>query len=382
VKTTDLTRPQQTLLLTGGSGVIGRALIDALSADYRLVCLRGSRPIDDPRVTEFAGDFAHPTLGMSPADYAALARDVDVVLHGAAVTKWSADPRLLRAVNVQGPAAMLRFATDAGAPLYYLSTAFVVRKEPTDERFAGLAAYMQSKRDAEELLRAGSAPTVIIRPSVVTGDSRDGRMAAFQGLHRMLGNLVRGTLPVVPGDSSSLLDTIPQDVVVDAIATMIRDRVPAGDYWLTSADNALSFAELVDVCLEVSQLAGIGAAPPRFMPFESVDRLLLPLLDDFISDRQRQMFIDFLECTWIFQSAEVLPSDLGRLGFADRVSKRAMLEATRRSMTYWAETKDLLPAGTTAALPGLIGAQAAPAPSQSAPTAILLPGAALAEAAA
>jgi nucleoside-diphosphate-sugar epimerase len=382
VKTTDVTRPKQTLLLTGGSGVIGRALIDALCAEYDIVCLRGSRPIDDPRVTEFAGDFAHPTLGMSTADYAALARDVDVVLHGAAVTKWSADPRLLRAVNVQGPAAMLRFATDAGVPLYYLSTAFVVRKEPTDERFAGLAAYMQSKRDAEDLLRAGGVPTVIIRPSVVTGDSRDGRMAAFQGLHRMLGNLVRGTLPVVPGDSSSLLDTIPQDVAVDAIATMIRDRVPPGEYWLTSAENALSFADLVNVCLEVSELASIGAAPPRFMPFESVDRLLLPLLDDFISDRQRQMFIDFLECTWIFQSADVLPSDVTRLGFGARVTKRAMTEATKRSLIYWAEAKELLPAGSSLTLLSPLPTPAAPAPAAPSPVPVLRSGAALAETAA
>jgi nucleoside-diphosphate-sugar epimerase len=350
VTTTDVTRPRRTLLLTGGSGVIGRALIDALCAEYAIVCLRGSRPIDDPRVTEFAGDFAHPTLGMSTAAYASLARDVDVVVHGAAIAAQGADPGLLRTVNVRGPAAMLRLAGDAGAPLYFLSTAFVGRTGPADARFAGVGAYLRSKRDAEDLLRAADVPTVIVRPSAVTGDSRDGRTAAFQGLHRMLGELVRGTVPVVPGDRGSLIDTIAQDVVVDAIAAMIRDRVPAGEYWLTSAEHALSFGDLVNVCLEVSQLAGIGAAPPRFMPFESVDRLLLPMLDRCVSDRQRQVFVDFLECAWIFQSAEALPSDLPRLGFGDRVTGCAMTEAGTRSMIYWAESKGLLPAGSSRTL--------------------------------
>lgn len=339
-----MTRRKHTLLLTGGTGVIGRALIDELAAELDIVCLRGSRPINDPRVTEFAGDFAQRTLGLSSADYDRLAHRVDVVLHGAAVTKWNADPEQLRAVNVQGPAAMLRLAADAGAPLYHLSTAFVTRRKPSDERFAGLAAYMESKVDAEELVRASSVPTVIVRPSVVTGDSRDGRMAAFQGLHRMMGSLVRGTLPVLPGEIGSLVDTVPQDIVAEAIGKLVRERVTEGEYWLTAGDQALSFTDFAELCEEISRLASIGAARPRFMPFESVDRLLLPLLDDFISAEQRQMFLDFLESVWVFQSSEILPSDLAGLGFGHRTTKDALTEATRRSLLYWAKVKRLLPA--------------------------------------
>lgn len=339
-----MTWRKQTLLLTGGSGVIGRALIDELACDFDIVCLRGSRPIDDPRVSEFAGDFAHPTLGLRTADYARLAHRVDVVLHGAAVTKWGGNPGQLRAVNRQGPSAMLGLAADANAPLYYLSTAFVIREAPSDERFAGLAAYLESKVDAEEMLRASAVPTVILRPSVVSGDSGNGRMAAFQGLHRMLGEAVRGTLPVIPAEIESLVDTVPQDIVVEAIGKLIRERVTQGEYWLTAGEQALTFADLVALCEHVSWLARIGAARPRFMPFESVDRLLLPLLDDIISDGQRQMFIDFLQSVWVFQSTQALPSDLTRLGFGDRVSRDALLEATRRSLVYWAEVKGLLPA--------------------------------------
>jgi len=335
---------KRTMLLTGGSGVIGRAMLDAMAEDFDIVCLRGRRPIDDPRVDEFAGDFTHPTLGLPAADYARLVDRVDVVLHGAAVTKWSVAPEQLRAVNVQGPASMLRVAADAGAPLYYLSTAFVARQAPSDERFAGLAAYLESKTEAEELIRAGSVPAVIVRPSVVTGDSRDGRMAAFQGLHRILGSAVRGTLPVMAGDIGSRVDTVPVDIVVEAVGKLIREGVTRGEYWLTAGDQALTFTDLAELCEYVSQLAWIGALRPRFMPFESVDRLLLPLLDDLISDGRRQMFIDFLESAWVFQSTDVLPSDLDELGFGDRATKGALTEALRRSLIYWAQAKNLLPA--------------------------------------
>ncbi|WFR72071.1 SDR family oxidoreductase [Prescottella defluvii] len=323
---------KRTLLLTGGSGVIGRAMLDAMAADFDIVCLRGRRPIDDPRVSEFAGDFTHPTLGLSAADYSRLADRVDVVLHGAAVTKWNVDPERLRAVNVQAPASMLRLAADADAPLYYLSTAFVIRQAPSDERFAGLTAYLESKTEAEELVRAGSVPAVIVRPSVVTGDSRDGSIAAFQGLHRMLGNAIRGNLPVVPGEIGSLVDAVPLDIVVDAVGKLIRERVTGGEYWLTAGDQALTFTDIAEVCEDVSRLAEVGATRPRFMPFESVDRLSMPLLDELIPDGRRQMLTDFLESVWVFQSSEAMPSDLDRLGFGDRATREALTEALRRSL--------------------------------------------------
>ena len=339
-----MTSRKPTLLLTGGSGVVGRALIDELSADFDIVCLRGTRRINDARVSEFAGDLTRPALALRPSDYTRLVRRVDVVLHAAAITKWSVDPAEIRDINVLGTAAMLRVASDAGAPLYYVSTAFVVGDVPTDERFAGLAAYMESKMRAEDLLRASDVRTVIVRPSVVTGDSRDGRMASFQGLHRMLGSLVRGALPVLPADLDALVDSVPQDLVVEAIGTLIRQGIVEGEFWLTAGDQALSFSDYVDIGEDVSRLAGISAERPRFMPFESVDRLLLPLLDDFLTPAQRQMFVDFLECVWVFQSEDTLPSDLARLGFADRVTKAALTEAAHRSLVYWAQTKNLLPA--------------------------------------
>jgi nucleoside-diphosphate-sugar epimerase len=198
--------------------------------------------------------------------------------------------------------------------------------------------------DAEEMLRASSVPTVILRPSVVTGDSSDGRIAAFQGAHRLLGSAVSGTLPMLPAEIRSLVDTVPQDIVVEAIGKLIRERVTRGEYWLTAGDQALTVTDLAELCEHVSRLASIGAARPRFMPVESVDRLLLPLLDDLISDQQRRMFLDFLESVWVFQSTEILPSDLIRLGFGDRATRAALAEATKRSLIYWAEAKGLLPA--------------------------------------
>jgi nucleoside-diphosphate-sugar epimerase len=66
--------------------------------------------------------------------------------------------------------------------LYYLSTAFSCgyRSGPVPERLhpepeSDPTDYTWSKREAENILAHSGAPFVIIRPSVVIGDSRDGR---------------------------------------------------------------------------------------------------------------------------------------------------------------------------------------------------------------
>ena len=332
---------QPTLLLTGASGVLGHALIDELCQDFRVICLRGRRRLGDPRVTELEGELRHPRLGLDVVAYANLIRRVDVVVHGAAMTKWTADPGQLTAINVGGTKTMLQVATDASAPLYYLSTAFVRRAPSTDPRFAGQTAYLHSKIEAERLLSQSGTDTVIVRPSVIIGDARDGRMSAFQGLHRMLGAIITGTMPVLPADTGALVDAVPQDVVAEAIGTLIRSGVVQGEFWLTAGAGALTFGDYVDLGGVMSRDLGILAHPPRFVPFEAVDRLLLPLLDDLLDAGQKQLFIDLLESVSMFQEGGELPTDLPALGLGHRVTRRALTDATHRSMMFWARSKGL-----------------------------------------
>ena len=191
---------RRTVLLTGGAGVLGRAFIDELSADHDIIALRNRTPVCDPRVAEFAGSLGSPALGLSPGDYCALSSEVDVVLHAAANTSWKATPAQIRETNVGGTRNMLAFAGRAGAPLLYVSTAYVANPPSAEgSRHRGARSYIDSKVEAEQLTRDSDVPSLIVRPSVVIGDSRDGRMASFQGLHRVAGMIARGTVPMVAG---------------------------------------------------------------------------------------------------------------------------------------------------------------------------------------
>ncbi|MEU1205451.1 SDR family oxidoreductase [Nocardia sp. NPDC005825] len=338
-----MTWRKKTILLTGASGVVGRALIDELSPDFDIVCMRNRTPVADVRVSEFGGSFAEPRLGMSQGDYSLLAKRVDAIVHAAAATSWKEDPARIREINLGGPTALLRLAEQAQAPLYFLSTAFVANPPAANGHSPGAGAYVQSKIEAEELVRSHPAASVILRPSIITGDSADGRMAQFQGIHAVLGAIVRGAAPMIPMPSDALIDFIPQDLVSGVIGKMLRENITSGEYWLTAGDQALCARDIMDFCMGLAGDLGLAIKEPRLIPTEAVDRLIIPLLEDSLPPKLAAKFRDLLEFSWLFQTAEPLPNSLPELGFAARATKSALHRALYNSMYYWAQVKGLAP---------------------------------------
>ncbi|MBC7272886.1 MAG: SDR family oxidoreductase [Streptomyces sp.] len=334
-----------TLLLTGGSGVLGRALIDELSEDYDLICLRRNRPLGDPRVRELSGDLVAPRLGLSPLAWHELALEVDVVLHSAAATNWRVPPEEIVRTNTVGTENMIDLAARADAPLYLVSTAFVVNT-PTEEdhrRFPGAAAYLASKATAEQLMRESDLPGAIVRPSVVMGDSVTGRIAGEQGLTRTIGSMVLGQVPVLPGAPDAKVDMVPQDYVTRAIADLIRGGVGSGEYWLTAGKESIELREIADVCGEFAVRNGLPEPHrPRLIPVEAVHRLLLPMLEGTaLPGKMRQRFQHYAELLLCFQTE--LPFDtslgesFGEFHCGTRLTHADIRAALVRNLESWAE---------------------------------------------
>lgn len=326
-----------TVLLTGGSGVLGRALIDELADDHRLVCLRHRTPLDDPRVEEVHADLLRPGLGTAERDR--LAARVDAVVHSAAATNWRAAPEAIRHANLDGTRAVLDLAERAGAPVHHISTAFVANPLAPEEqeRFPGAAAYLASKAEAEQVVRKAAVPGVILRPSVVMGDSATGRIAGAQGLTRALGAIVKGQVPVLPGAPGARIDMVPQDVVARAVGDLLRSGVTHGEYWLTAGPEALLQREVVDTCLEFAARYGPRPQPPRLLPLESVHRLLLPLIEGpAFPESLRRRFRTYAELLLVFQRALPFDSSLGGPHCGPTVTRAGLREALLRNLAAWA----------------------------------------------
>ena len=78
---------------------------------------------------------------------------------------------------------MTAFAAAAAAKpvLYHVSTAFV-HTTAVGDRGRTAIGYASSKSAAEQIVRSSGVPHVILRPSVIIGDSGTGEIDAFQGL--------------------------------------------------------------------------------------------------------------------------------------------------------------------------------------------------------
>src|SRR5919198_4542359 len=143
---------RRTVLLTGGAGVVGHALVPRLQG-MNVVCLTHRTPVTGGAgVTSIHGDVRQPRLGLSAADYTALVRRVDAVIHSAAVTDFNRTDGSLEATNVDGTKHVLDFASAAGVPLYHVSTAYV-HATADGERGRTAAGYAASKRAGDNLVR-------------------------------------------------------------------------------------------------------------------------------------------------------------------------------------------------------------------------------------
>jgi nucleoside-diphosphate-sugar epimerase len=330
----DLDTVRRTVLLTGASGVIGHALRWRLR-EHAVVCLVHRSPVSGPDVTTAPGDIAQPMLGLAEHAYAELAAKVDTVIHCAAVTAFHRGGSL-EATNITGTEHVAAFAAAANAVLYHVSTAFVHTTADGD-RGRTAVGYAASKSAAEQVVRSSGVPHVILRPSVVIGDSVTGEIAAFQGLHQVAAGMFAGIVPMIPFDPRWPIDFVPVDVVADAIACVVENRVSEGEFWLSAGQAALSLDEGFAVAVEFARSLGVRVDMPRFVPPEMFDRLIGPVFIDALPDKIRRNVLRMLEFfTTYLESGQTKPTSLGQLVALGAKPLPDPRESLRNNLQYWA----------------------------------------------
>jgi nucleoside-diphosphate-sugar epimerase len=320
------------LLLTGATGVLGRALLPLLAA-HEVVALthRADAP---PGSSAVRGDLTRPRLGLDERTYRELVGRATTVVHCAAVTDFSVGEPGTSALNVDGTRRLLDLAADAGARVLYVSTAFVGRADRTPEgrgsstwdTEATPTAYLTSKRRAEALVRGSGLDWTIARPSIVIGDSVTGAIARYQGLHSLIRGIVRDQVPIIAGPATSPVDVVPADVAAAALAALLDSSLP-GEHWLTAGPAAPTIEHLVDIVLRTAQAHGLDPSRPRFATQDMVHRLIRPVFIEPLPARNRLRFDELTAMCAIFEGAPLLPTSLGRLPGGPAAPSRASVDA-------------------------------------------------------
>jgi thioester reductase-like protein len=258
----------RTVLLTGGSGVIGGALTGLLLGDgvteVRLLlraqstarleqrvrslpafCNRDvAAAVSPTRLRAFAGDVSRPLLGLDRATYDELTREVTHVVHAAGNVKLNqslADARTSALEGTRHIVAFVQAAVGHGTfrKLEHISTVGVAGRLPgiVPERRLVEArgfrnTYEAAKAEAEEMLfeeMDRGLPVTVHRPSMVVGDSRTGVVPSFQVFYYLCEWLSgQRTWGIVPDAGDLRLDIIPVDYVVRAIALALDHPDAAG----------------------------------------------------------------------------------------------------------------------------------------------------------
>lgn len=339
-----------TVLLTGASGVVGQALLERL-AGCAVTCLVHRKPVDGPRLTTVRGDLTLPHFGLDRAAYDDLAARTDAVVHCAAITGFSADPGRTDALNVRGTENVLAFARRAGATVQHVSTAFVTRRDLTRDGYGSArpGVYLGSKRLAEQALADSGVPANIIRPSVVIGDSVTGRIARFQGLHAMAGALLGNALPMLPLEPDTRIDFVPQDLVADVVAGLLRAGTTGGEYWVTGGDAAPTAARMIELAVTVGRDAGLEPDVPRFVSPDMVERLIRPVFLAALPKARQRRIDDMLAMTALFRTTRPFTSAYDHVPGVRPLTAGQLEAAFTASVRHYARATGLVTAGEVAA---------------------------------
>ena len=257
------TRGNLILFVTGGTGLIGQAVIARLLADQRVarvfVLVRdpgrlGGLRRAGPRVVPVCGDLLLEGLGIDGGSRDRLAREVTGVVHLAADTSFSQSLEDARAINLHGTRRLLDLSS--GWPLVsrwlYASTAFVqghrtgvVADDDGPGAGGWLNAYEQSKAEAESLVRDQRDDWVIARPSTIVCDDLAGSITQMNAVHRALRLYFGGLAAMLPGTDASTLDVVTTEYVADGVARLaLAAGVERQTFHLCAGAGAMPLDEL------------------------------------------------------------------------------------------------------------------------------------------
>jgi UDP-glucose 4-epimerase len=217
------------VLVTGGSGFIGRRLVRALADTGAEVTVADLRPFPDAAIRSVVGDLCDPA-----AVEAAVSPGTEVIIHLAAVTRVLLsieDPAGTHALNVDATAGLLEQARRKGVGSFvFASTNAVtgdVGRATITERIPlrPLAPYGATKAAAEMLLGSYAACYGItgcaLRFSNVYGP---GMAEKDSFVPRLMRAAAAGRGVQVYGDGTQVRDLVHVDDIVAGVFTALRAR--------------------------------------------------------------------------------------------------------------------------------------------------------------
>lgn len=239
-----------TILVTGGSGIVGRSLIPHLltRGETVIALCRNPKEKSSAHLRWMTGDVSKERFGLDNEIWESISREIDTIFHLAARTDFKGKTLgEYSAVNIEGVRHVKELALKSGAWLHHVSTAFVCGnwegefgeyQIPQEQRFHN--SYEESKALGEAVLREEPVPNyTIYRPSIIlehnpttASTSVFGPLVFLDGVFRIcLGNVKRNldiTTIRVAGNAKAHLPFVFDDEVAAVLANLSLNHAEHG----------------------------------------------------------------------------------------------------------------------------------------------------------
>jgi nucleoside-diphosphate-sugar epimerase len=247
------------VLVTGASGFIGRALVQALAADGWLVraAMRRGGPAFGPGIEVAAlPDLSHPF------EWTELLAGVDVVIHlaGIAHTGRGVSEQRYDRVNRAATAELAAAAAAGGIRRFILMSSISAQSSPASDRVLTEAdvphptsAYGRSKLAAEQAVAASGVPFTILRPVVIYGPGAKGNVQTML-------RAARSTWPLPFARFHNRRSLLGIDNLIAAVRLAATSPEALGQTYVVADPTPMTLAQVLTV------LRKALGRPPRLVP--------------------------------------------------------------------------------------------------------------------
>ncbi|WP_166260354.1 SDR family oxidoreductase [Marinobacter salicampi] len=276
--------------LTGGTGFIGRFLVEKLLArggtihilvreesQFKLDTLKERWGATDEQVKVVIGDLAKPNLGIEAKALKALKGKVDHFFHLAAVYDMGANEEAQAVVNIEGTRNAVNAAEAMAAGRFHHVSSIAAaglfkgtfREDMFEEAEKLDHPYLKTKHESEKVVRQEcKVPFRIYRPGMVIGHSKTGEMDKVDGPYYFfkLIQKIRRTIPQwVPtvGIEGGRLNVVPVDFVVNAMDHIAHLDGEDGNCFHLVDSDPYKVGEILNIFAEA------GHAPRMAMRIDS-----------------------------------------------------------------------------------------------------------------
>ena len=223
-------RPLVMILITGGTGFIGRHLVARLAAEGKRVRVLARSEVELPGAELAPGDVRDLSAVVSAA------REAEAVVHLVGIIREAGEASFRR-VHVEGTRTVVQACREAGVRRLLHMSALGARPQARSR-------YHRSKWQAEQLAATAELATTVFRPSVVFGSGGAFLPQVRQLLH---------AAPVIPivGDGMALLQPVWVEDVVSCFASALDKQETVGQVYELGGPETFGFEQVVDLLAEV-----------------------------------------------------------------------------------------------------------------------------------